>query len=299
MKPHIRTRIRQISITIFKIIVCIFAVIGFVLVAVYAAVELGWTRTSGIIDNQHNYFKNLNSSATSTINSTSSIEVDSQAWINSPQWQVLKVAITKDQASIDLAASSSGIPARMIITPLVVEQLRLFYSDREVFKEVFAPLKILGDQSQFSWGVMGIKQDTAIEIENNLESSTSPWYLGPAHAHILDYTAANLTTTSTSTDTNTERFYRLTDENNRYYSYLYAALMIKELEIQWQKAGFPINNRPDIVATLFNIGFEGSHPNGTPQVGGAEINIGSSTYSFGGLAGSFYESGELEGVFPK
>ncbi len=285
---------------ILTIIVCIFAVIGFVLVAVYAAVELGWTRTPGIIDNQHDFFKNqvLSSSSSAPTSSTATTENDS-TWIQSPQWQVLKVAIAKDANAINLAASSTGIPARMIVAPLVVEQLRLFYTDREVFKEVFAPLQILGNQSQFSWGVMGIKQDTAVEIENNLKNPQSPYYLGTDYEHILDYTPQNMTTASTSTDPDTERFYRLTDEHNRYYSYLYAAVMIKELETQWQNAGDPIADRPDIVSTLFNIGFENSHPNANPRVGGAEIDIGSTTFSFGGLAGSFYTSDELTNIFPR
>ena len=74
---------------------------------------------------------------------------------------------------------------------------------------------------------------------------------------------------------------------------------MKELETQWQKAGFPIENRPDIIATLFNIGFGNSHPHADPQAGGAEIDIGSSTYSFGSLAGSFYVSNELIDQFPR
>jgi hypothetical protein len=278
---------------IFTIIVYIFAAIGFILIVIYAAVEFGWTKTSGIIDNQHDYFKNQVLNASSTENASSTTDnnsADETTWIQSPQWQTLKAAIDKDVTSINQAATVAGVPARMIVAPLAVEQLRLFYSDREIFKEVFAPLKILGNQSQFSWGVMGIKQDTAIEIENNLKNPQSSFYLGSQYEHVLDFPAS-------STSPDEQRFNRLTDDTNRYYSYLYAGLMIRELEAQWQKAGFPIDGRPDIIATLFNIGFENSHPNANPQVGGAEIDIGSTTYSFGGLAGSFYASNEMTGVF--
>jgi hypothetical protein len=301
---------------IFTIIVYIFAAIGFILTIVYAAVEFGWTKTSGIIDNQHDYFKNqvLNSKnetgqnkiddASSTENASTTNEADSAIetnWIESPQWQTLKAAISKDEKSISQAAGVAGVPARLIVAPLVVEQLRLFYSDREIFKEVFAPLKILGNQSQFSWGVMGIKQDTAIEIENNLKDPQSSFYLGPQYEHLLDFSASSTasSTTALGTDPNEQRFDRLTDDTNRYYSYLYAGLMIRELEMQWQNAGFPIAERPDIIATLFNIGFENSHPNANPQVGGAEIDIGSTTYSFGGLAESFYASDEMTDIFPR
>jgi len=205
------------------------------------------------------------------------------------EWQVLKAAITKDQTSIASSSQAAGVPARMIVALLVVEQLRLFHSDRELFKTAFAPLKILANQSQFSWGVMGIKQDTARMIEGNLQNPVSPFYPGPVYAHLLDFTTA---------DPDTERFDRLTDANDRSFSYLYAGLFIKEIEAQWQKAGMPIDNRPDIIATLYDIGFNDSHPNSNPQSGGAEIDIGTSTYSFGGLAESFYQSSELADAFP-
>jgi hypothetical protein len=276
---------RKIWRTAGIIVVCVFAIIGFVLVAVYVAVEFNWTKTGGIIDKQHDYFKDQSEAANASTSTT-------EAWAQGDEWQTLKAAILKDAGSINNAALAAGVPARMIVAPLVVEQLRLFYSDREIFKEIFAPLQILGNQSQFSWGVMGIKQDTARQIEDNLKNATSSWYLGAQYEHILDFPAS-------MTDSDTQRFNRLTDQNDRYYSYLYAALMIKELETQWQKASFPIADRPDLVATLFNIGFQHSNPNTNPQVGGSEIDIGSSTYSFGGLAGSFYASDELTNVFPK
>jgi hypothetical protein len=138
--------------------------------------------------------------------------------------------------------------------------------------------------------VVGIKRETAIAIENNLVSTTSPYYLGKSYEHVLDFT---------STDHEKERFERLTDQHNRYYSYLYTAVLIKELEKQWENAGFPIHNNPAVTATLFNIGFNKSHPNQNPKSGGALIPIENTTYSFGSLAGEFYASDELVDMFPR
>ena len=137
---------------------------------------------------------------------------------------------------------------------------------------------------------MGIKQETAVAIENNLKSTSSPFYIGPSYERLLDFDA---------TDTDSERFARLTDDKSRYYSYLYAGLYLKEIMTQWKVAGYDISNRPDILSTLFNIGFEHSKPNADPEVGGAEIDIGANKYSFGGLAGEFYNSNELTEQFPK
>jgi hypothetical protein len=261
---------------IFHILVYLFALIGFILTFGYFAIKFKLTNTNGIIDNQENYFQK-------TISSTPN-------WINTPEWQVLKESILKDEKDINEAAEVVEISPRLLVSPLVVEQLRLFYSEREVFKAVFAPLKILGNQSQFSWGVMGIKPETAMQIEKNLKDPLSYWYLGKEYENLLDF----------KTDTpDQERFERLTNEDSRYYSYLYAAILIKQLETQWQKAGYPIDNKPDIIATLFNIGFTNSKPKPSPLSGGAEIEIDGVKYSFGSLARSFYESKELEKEFSK
>ena len=196
----------------------------------------------------------------------------------------------KDTADINRAAALSEVPPRLIVANLLVEQLRLFYSDRTVFEQVFAPLQILGDQSQFSWGVMGIKETTAEEIENNLENPSSAFYPGAQYEHLLDFTTS---------DTGSERFARLTSDASRFYSYLYAGIYLQEIMTQWKNAGYDISNRPDILSTLFNIGFAHSTPNATPHVGGAEIDIGGAAYSFGGLAGEFYNSNELLTQFPR
>lgn len=249
---------------------CIFAFIGLVMVVGFVAIQLRWTKTEGVVDAQHDYFKEK--------------IAKNLEWEKSEEWKALKVAILKDKEDILKASESSGVGTRLIIAPLVVEQLRLYESNRELFKEFFSPLKMLGSQNQFSWGVMGIKEESARQIEQNLKNANSPFYLGPAYEHILDFT---------SDSPDSERFQRLTDDASRYYSYLYAGLYEKQLIAQWDKAGIPIHDRPEIVFTLFNIGFSNSRPHPNPSVGGAEIRFAGKEYSFGGLAFEFYYSDEL------
>ena len=90
---------------------------------------------------------------------------------------------------------------------------------------------------------------------------------------------------------------RLTDEHNHYYSYLYTALFIKEIEAQWLRAGYDISNRPEILATIFNLGFDKSIPKKDPEVAGSIITIGGEQITFGRLAYEFYYSGELLDIF--
>lgn len=264
----------------FNIIIYLFALIGFFLTVGYLAVRFGFTNNKGFIDNRF-----LGATLTSTFVATTSLD-----WNKSPEWDALKAAITKDQAIVNKVATETSLKPRLLVSLLIVEQLRLFNDDRESFKKFFEPLKILGSQSVFSWGVLGIKKETAIEIENNLKDPSLARYPGKAYEHMLDFKTE---------DIEKERFERVTDQHNHYYDYLYAALYIKEIEAEWQKAGYDISNRPEILATLYNLGFTKSAPKANPKVGGAAIPINGKTYSFGGLAYDFYYSGELVSEFSR
>jgi hypothetical protein len=265
------------------VVVLIFAIIGFVLTCGYVAIRLGWTNTSGMIDNQRQAFLD-GSGQTTTVSSTEN------SWQSTPEWATLKSAILKDQGVINRASATAGVPARLIVENLIAEQLRFFFDDRESYKKYFEPLKMLGSETQFSWGVMGIKEGTAVVIEKNISDTSSPFYLGIQFQNILNFNTS---------DIQQERFTRLTDQHDHYYSYLYAGLYIHQIENQWKSAGFDISNRPDIIATLYNVGFANSHPNANPQSGGAIIPLGTQTWSFGSLAKSFYDSNELLNEFPK
>ncbi len=209
-------------------------------------------------------------------------------WMNIAEWQDFKISVVKDIRLIDSAAKVTKVEPRLIVSVLLGEQMRLFNSTREVYKKVISPLKILSVESKFSLGVTGIKEETAIKVEKFLNDSLSPYYLGAEYRHLLNFN---------STDPK-ERFNRLVDYRNHYYSYLYAAIILRQLREQWLKAGFDISERPEILATLYNVGFEYSKPGSSPRVGGSKIKINENSYTFGALAYEFYYSGELLAAFP-
>jgi hypothetical protein len=212
-------------------------------------------------------------------------------WAQDEEWQSIAQAVIKDKDVIDRVAQASDIEPRLIVSSLIVEQIRLFHSQRELFKKFFEPLKILGNSTVISLGVMGIKPPTAQTVEQHLADTSSPFYLGERYVHLLDYPEG--------IDRDKERFARLTDENNHYWSYLYGALYLKQMMKQWHDAEYDIEYRPEIVGTLFNVGFPQSHPNAHPQVGGSIIHIDDNhEYSFGRLAYEFYYSGQLLEEFP-
>lgn len=213
-------------------------------------------------------------------------------WMNISEWQDFRIAVGKDKKLIDSVARQTGVESRLIVACLVGEQIRLFNSKREAYKKWIGPLKILSVESQFSFGVTGIKEHTAKTIERNLKDPNSIYYPGAQYEHLLDFVGQDTATV------NKERIDRLTDFHNHYYSYMYAALFLRQMKMQWERSGHPIDDRPEILATLFNLGYIHSKPKANPQVGGAEIKIFDKPYTFGAIAFQFYYSGDMYDMFP-
>ncbi len=238
--------------------------------------------------NDENY-KALLQQFRATPNATNDKSSNAIEWMNLEEWSALKDAIVKDKHLIDSAAKVCGVEPRLIVGCLVGEQIRLFNSKREMYKKYLGPVKVLSVQSQFSLGVNGIKDFTAQKVEENLKNDTSVFYMGKKYEHILDFSTQ---------DHQTERFNRLVDYRNHYYSYLYTGCILHQTKKQWERAGYDISVRPEILFTLFNLGFEQSKPSATPRCGGSHIKIGDKVYTFGNVGFDFYYSGELAEEFP-
>lgn len=265
---------------ILKGITIFFALIGLFLSLGYIAMILGLTKTEGIEDTQSlSIVRSLDKEKTYT----------TFPLAHTPEWIAFRQAIAKDKSIIEKVSKETGIQPRILIAILVPEQMRLFHTNRAIFKRAFEPLKILGSQSQFSWGLFGIKDETARAVELHLQNTSSPFYLGKTFENKLSFTTE---------DNDQERFQRIIDEHNHYYSYLYTALYVAQIQQQWKQAGFPINDKPAIIATLWNLGFQKSIPKATPLSGGADIEINGTVYSFGSLAEAFYYSDEMIELYP-
>jgi hypothetical protein len=271
----------------------VFAGIGLLFTGVFVAMQFDLLNVRGSILDRNAFFAQGTSTPAAVIASKPCVldGQDSCAWNETPEWDVVEGGLTKDASIIMRVSSETGVDARLIAASVIPEQIRFFTSEREVFKRYFEPLKILGSLSQFSLGVSGIKQETARLVEQYAYDPSSPFYPGPEAGRLLAY--------NDQVGQDAELYRRLTDEKDHYYSYLYTAIYLKEIEAQWEKAGFPISDDPYALVTLFNIGFGNSVPKADPQAGGAAITVGGRTYAFGQLGGDFYVSDELKDVFPR
>jgi len=274
--------------TFFKVALYVFAVIGIVFTAVFFGMRFGVFNVRGSIASRNQFFGGSLNPNTSTPACTDT--EPSCDWNGTPEWQAISGGLAKDQAVIRLVSEETGVSARMIAAVVIPEQTRFFTSNRDIFKSYFEPLKLLGSLTQFSLGVSGIKQETAADIEKYASDPSSPFYPGEGMSALLAY--------APGASHDTELYNRLTDTKDRRYQYLYTALFIKEIESEWQRSGYDISQKPEAVVTLFNLGFQASHPNANPQVAGAPITTGGKTYAYGELGSQFYYSNELADIFP-
>lgn len=218
------------------------------------------------------------------------LPISAYNWADTDEWALMREVFTRDQDVIKRAAKDAGVSPRLILSGVIGEQFRFFTSRRESFKSYFEPLKILASLSNTSFGIAGLKPKTIGQIEDNLKNPNSPYYLGPSMEHIVDH--------NPGVDIETDIMDRITNSKDPYYSYLYVGLFMRELMTQWQKGGFDISSRPEIIATLYNLGFYYSVPKENPAVGGTVITINNVDYTFGDLAYEFYYSGEISDIFP-
>ena len=277
-----------------------FAVVGIAFSSVFVSMQFGLFNVQGANSARNAFFETAPQATilTKSVGTSSCLEKSDSggimpvcAWNQSQEWAVVSAGLTKDESIISDVSAKTHIEARMISAVVVPEQLRFFTSERESYKKFFEPLKVLGSMTKFSLGVSGMKQDTAKAIERNAVDNNSPFYPGAGYSELLTYAAG--------TDHDAELYRRLTDNKSHYYSYLYTALYLKEIEAQWAKSGYEISLRPDVLVTLFNIGFAASKPKDSPQLGGSDIKVGGKNYSFGLLGTDYYHSDELISIFPR
>ena len=207
--------------------------------------------------------------------------------------------MAKDKKAIDSVSKLTGVESRIIILCVIAEQLRMFNSGREKFKQYVYPYARLILPTNRGYGVSGILEHTALRIENTLFKPNDPFYPGDYFKKII-----NIRDSFPDRVVDTIRAHRhktiqrLIQGGDHYYSYLYTALLLRQFQSHWESKGFTLANRPEVLGTLFNLGYQKSKPKKDPQVGGSTFKVGDKKYTFGGICFEFYYSGELQKEFP-
>ena len=220
-------------------------------------------------------------------------------WSNFTVWKQFSKALVKDKEAIDSVSRLTGVESRTIIVCVIAEQLRMFNSGREKFKEYVYPFTNLLLPTNRGYGVSGILEHTAFRIERTLQQPKNEFYPGDYFRYVINFRDSFPDRVVDTIAAHKHKvIQRLIQGGQHFYSYLYTALLLRQYQSQWERAGFSLANRPEVLGTLFNLGYEKSKPKKDPQVGGSNFIIGEKEYTFGGICFEFYYSGELQKEFP-
>ena len=221
------------------------------------------------------------------------------AWSNYTVWKQFCNTIIKDKRAIDSVSRLTGVESRIIVMCVVGEQLRMFNSGREKFKQYVYPYSRLILPSNRGYGVSGILEHTALRIESTLFNEKDPFYPGDYFQQTINVRDSFPEVINDSISAHKHKtIQRLIKGGDHYYSYLYTAFLMRQFQAHWELNGFDLSNRPEILGTLFNLGYQKSKPKKNPEVGGSTFKIGEKDYTFGGLCFEFYYSGEMQDAFP-
>lgn len=197
------------------------------------------------------------------------------AWSRTDVWDSTLLALEKDREAILVASRETGLSPRLVALPALCEQMRRAESFRDRYKRVFSKFIPTGN---LSMGVTGIKPETIRNIVPWVDPRFLPW---------ID---------SVSDETIRKR---LGDDDDHRWSYLYAAACLSAIQRRWKaEAGVDLTYRPDILLTIYNIGFHKCTPHPDPQPGGAVFKVGNAEYTFGTFAWEFFWSGRAVQQFP-
>jgi hypothetical protein len=220
-------------------------------------------------------------------------------WANYKEWKEFCDVVKADKKAIDSVSMITGVESRLIVMCLVGEQIRMFNSSREQFKKYVIPFNRLILTTNRGYGVTGILQNTALKIEANLYDKNSPFFPGAYFQKTLNLKDSFPELVNDTIAAHQHKtIQRLMKGGDHFYSYLYTAFFLREFQAHWEREGYTLAYRPEILGTLYNLGFQKSKPKKDPSVGGSNFKVGNKEYTFGGLCYEFYYSGELMDLFP-
>jgi hypothetical protein len=220
-------------------------------------------------------------------------------WSNYQVWKDFCKVVRNDRFAIDSVSRLTGVESRLIVMCLVGEQVRMFNSGREKFKKYVLPFNRIMLPTNRGYGVTGILEHTAYRIENTIFNKKSEFYAGDYFQNCINVNDSFPELVNDTIKAHKQKtIQRLIQRGDHYYSYLYTAFLLRQYQAHWERNGYTLENRPEILGSLFNLGYQKSKPKKNPEAGGSTFNVGGKDYTFGGLCFEFYYSGQLQELFP-
>jgi len=211
---------------------------------------------------------------------------------DNPIEKEVHAVLIRNSEQIKKVGNELNLDPRIIASVIYVEQaqhaMRFTGKLEDFISSVVGGDTLLG-LAGASIGPYQLKASAVSQADSYLRDPSSEFYLGAQFENYLSEIPLNRF--------NSEEI--LDDEQKAIKA---IGVILAQFQKQWKEDsnGIDISNRPDILATLFNIGFKKSIPKKNPQSGGfVYYDISGVEKNFGDRSYDWYFSDKLTSIFPK
>ncbi len=193
--------------------------------------------------------------------------------------------------SINKYSSELGIDARIVGGVIYVEMFRNLTTPKGFIETKLEGNWFTRELLSLKGATFGIGQMACMEMggcRRHFKSPKSPFYMGKKFENYItqeDFIKAN------------EGTPYVTESGVNGYKYTnpdaqikFVAAMIAQIQSHWKNAGYDISSKPEILGTLYNLGFEKSKPKAHPKSGGTENYIFGENMRFGDAVKAWHDS---------
>lgn len=173
--------------------------------------------------------------------------------------------------NVEKVANILNIPKNLINAAILTEQVRWFFTNRWIIKDIIKTNKLIMVMSQFSYWIWWIKENAAIKTEN---------YFSENHQWIYNEYLSWITNSNI-------RIEKLT--NDYFIQILYVWWLVKSILDKREKGWYNISSNIWVIITLYNYwNPDNKTPHSNPKIWWAVINLDWKEYSFWALGTIFY-----------
>ena len=208
--------------------------------------------------------------------------------------KTVEESIEKLSPYINQYSEELGVDSRIVGGIIYVESLRYFTTEKGFIEAKLNSSSFTKELLKLYGATYGVGQMSSDEQRRCIENFNNPntsFYMGKQFENYLsedDFKKVQEGEETVSDLGIISRDYKHPDIQVKFI-----ASFVAQIQKQWGKAGHNISNRPDVLATLYNLGFDKSKPKANPKAGGSKNYIFGKTINFGEAVQQWHDTSNL------
>ena len=194
--------------------------------------------------------------------------------------------------SINKYSNELGVDARIVAGVIYVEMFRNLTTEKGFIEQKLESRHVTRTLLKIKGHTVGIGQIHMQVMERcieNFNNPNSPFYMGKEFENYVTW--KDFDKAEEAKNYVDELGIHHSEYTNPDAQIKFVAAMIAQLQTQWKNAGYDISDKPEILGTLYNLGFDKSNPKANPRSGGSINFIFGKEMRFGDAVKAWCDSG--------